>query len=201
MMRRSLLAGTMAAALMTIAPPAQAKFVVRLVIDGPGPAGPVELPDSAVRIGCTFSRSCRPVSHPPVRPLGPRYDIDQIIEGHSPRGPEFDRIVHDLYPSAPGGPWVFTPSGQTWVDWNRTRKVPGGWTRAAPELIDALKTEGLSEAPARPAARLAGASDGRSIRVAGRTAWAWVLPVILAAVVAGGLLLPGPRRLVQWRRT
>lgn len=146
-MRRPLaLVASIVAGLLALTPSAQAKFVVRLVFDGPGLVDPVELPNSAVSIGCTFS-TCHPVSHPPDRALGPAYNVTQVLEGHGPHGPQMDRIVHVLYPYVTGGPRVFTAPGQTWHAWTRIRRVPGGWTRAPRTLMKTLRAHGL---PAEP---------------------------------------------------
>jgi hypothetical protein len=147
-LRRSLaLAATLVAVLMTIAAPVQAKFNVRVVIDGPGLGPPVELFNPGGEIGCLLSRPCSATSRPPARPLGPRYEVMQLLEGHHAHGLMNDRIVHDLYPFAPGGPRMFTQAGQTWHDWNRIRKVPGGWTHAPQSLIGKLQAKGLPEDP------------------------------------------------------
>jgi hypothetical protein len=113
--------------LMTITPQAHAKFNIRLMITGPGLAAPIELLNPGVEIGCVFSRPCPLTVRTPARPLGPRYEVVEWLEGHHARGPMRDRIVHELYPHATEGPRVFTSAGQQWHDWNRKRTVPGGW--------------------------------------------------------------------------
>lgn len=190
-MRRSLVFPAAIVGLMTITPPAQAKFVVRVVIDGPGLVQPVELSNTAVRIGCTLSTYCHPVSHPPNGRLGPRYTVTQSLEGHHARGLMMDRIVHDLYPYAPEGPWVFTAAGQIWHDWNRIRRVPGGWTPADRSLMKALRANGLSPEP--PVERVASATapveEGQGL---GRGAVGALVGV--GVLLAGGGFLGRPRR-------
>ena len=182
-MRRSpALAAAIVAGLMMIPLPAQAKFVVRVVIDGPGLVEPVELPNTEIRVGCTFSNHCRRLLHPPDGALGPRYMVTQWLEGHHARGLMMDRIVHDLYPWAPGGPWVFTASGQTWHDWSRIRQVPGGWTPADRSLMSALRANGLPAEP--PAERVAAAAPGAE-------ATQGVEPGTLGALVGVGVLVAG----------
>ena len=147
-MRRLIaLAAAMVAGLVTMAHPVQAKFNVRVIIDGPGLVEPIELPNTAVRIGCLFVKPCRSLANPPVRSLGPRFTVTQSLEGHHARGLMMDRIVHDLYPYARGGAWVFTPPGQTWHDWSRIRRVPGGWTPAHRSLMRAVQANGLPSQP------------------------------------------------------
>lgn len=190
-MRRSLVFTGAIVGLMTITPPAQAKFVVRVVIDGPGLVEPVELSNTAVRVGCTLSTYCHPVSHPPNRRLGPRYTVTQSLEGHHARGLMMDRIVHYLYPYAPEGPWVLTTAGQIWHDWNRIRRVPGGWTPADRSLMKALRANGLSPKPpvervASPTAR-AEERQGIGLATVGGLVGVGVL-------LAGGAFLGRPRR-------
>lgn len=201
-MRRQLaLAAAIVAGLMTITPQAQAKFNIRLVVNGPGLADPIELFNSGTDIGCVFSRPCSLTSRAPTRPLGARYEVIESLEGHHARGRMMDRIVHDLYPYAPGGPRVFTAPGQTWHDWNKRRHIPGGWTRTGDDLMDALRAAGLPEEPPQPvraaaihrsAPRAATADDG--------TVWSWVVPVALCTLLAGGLLFPRPRRRARPRQ-
>ena len=160
-MRRPLVTAAIVAGLMTFTPPAQAKFNIRLVVSGPGLAGPIELFNAGMDIGCVFSRPCNLTSRAPARPLGSRYEVIESLEGHHARGRMMDRIVHDLYPYASGGPRVFTPAGQTWHDWNRKRHIPGGWTRAGHDLIDALRAAGLPNS--RPGNRTREAAMRRGV--------------------------------------
>lgn len=185
--------------LMTITQEAQAKFAVRLVIDGPGLPRPLELPNTSVRVGCTFARYCHPLADPPGGSLGPRFVVTQWLEGHHADGPMMDRIVHAFYPYASERPVIFTASGQTWHDWNRTRRVKGGWTPAPSQLTDALRSEGLSEQP--PPVRLRSSALEASSTNTGadiRRAWTLMLLVSLAVLIVGGALLP--RRRGQWLR-
>lgn len=180
----------MVAGLMTVPQPAHAKFNVRVVIDGPGLVRQIELPNTAVPIGCTFG-TCHPVSHPPGKPLGPRYEVTQFLEGHGPQGPQTDRIVHDLYPYAPGRPWVLTAPGQTWRDWNRTRRVPSGWTPASRSLMKALRANGLSlDPPVELVANAATAAEDRQGRGFGTVG----ALVGVGVLLAGGAFLGRPRR-------
>lgn len=184
---------------MTITTQAQAKFNIRLVVNGPGLAGPIELFNAGMDIGCVFSRPCSLTSRAPARPLGPRYEVIESLEGHHARGRMMDRIVHDLYPYASGGPYVFTAPGQIWHDWNRKRRIPGGWTRAGHDLMDALRAAGLPQEPPQPPVRPA-ANHGSRPKAANAddgTVWTWVVPVALATLLAGGLLLPRPRGRVR----
>ncbi|HET6770101.1 MAG TPA: hypothetical protein VFH75_00500 [Actinomycetota bacterium] len=183
------------AGLMMITAPAQAKFNIRLVVSGPGLAGPIELFNAGMDIGCVFSRPCNLASRAPARPLGPRYEVIESLEGHHARGRMMDRIVHDLYPYAPGGPRVFTAPGQTWHDWNRKRHIPGGWTRAGHDLFDALTAAGLPQQPPQPPVRVAAIRSPapKAATADDGTVWAWLVPVALATLLAGGLLFPRPR--------
>lgn len=193
-MRRplALVAGLLAGLVMT-AHPAQAKFYVRVTIEGPALIEPIELPKTDVRIGCQFSKPCHAVPKPPDGSLGPRFTVTQSLEGHHARGPMMDRIVHDLYPFAPDGPWLFTPSGQTWHDWNRIRRVPGGWTPAHRSLMKALRANGLLSAP--PVERIAAASTTSQQTSEGESSPAGVL-VAVSVLLAGGAILRRP----GWRR-
>jgi hypothetical protein len=200
-MRRPIAVVSIVAGLLAITPRAQAKFNIRLVVDGPGLADPIELFNPSIDIGCVFSRPCQLKVDSPVPPVGARYEVVEWLEGHHARGRMSDRIVHDLYPYAPGGPRVFTPPGQTWVDWNRSQQVRGGWTRAPDELIDALKSAGLPEEPAQDAAARTVSRKRRTPAAAElNTAWAWMLPVSLALLIAGGVLFPRPRGRARRRR-
>jgi hypothetical protein len=193
-MRRQLaLAAAVVAGLMTITAPAQAKFNVRVVIDGPGLSAPVELFNPGVDIGCVLSRPCDSISHPPARPLGPRYMLTQFLEGHHARGPMMDRIFHDLYPFAPGGPRVFTQKGQTWHEWNRMRRAPGGWTYAPTSLMKKLRAMGLPEEP--PAERIATAATAAKRRPREAPESLGVL-VGVGVLLVGGAFIGRPR----WRR-
>jgi hypothetical protein len=194
--RRPLVTAAIVAGLITFTPPAQAKFNIRMVVSGPGLADPIELFNAGMDIGCVFSRPCSLTSPAPARPLGPRYGVIESLEGHHARGRMMDRIVHDLYPYVPGGPRVFTAAGQTWHDWNRKRHIPGGWTRAGNDLMDALRATGLPEEPPQPLVRAAAihGSAPSSATADDGTVWVWMVPVALGTLFAGGLLLPRPRR-------
>jgi hypothetical protein len=199
-MRRPIAVVSIIAGLLAITPQAQAKFNIRLMVDGPGLADPVELLNPGADIGCVFSRPCQLKVDAPAPPVGARYEVVEWLEGHHARGPMSDRIVHDLYPYAPGGPRVFTPAGQTWVDWNREQEVRGGWTRAPDELIHALKSAGLPEQPLQAAVGTTVSQKPLPPAAELNTALAWMLPVSLALLIAGGLLLPRPRGRAARRR-
>ena len=193
-MRRALaFAAALLASLVAIAHPAQAKFYMRVTIDGPGLAEHIELPNTAVRIGCMFIKPCRPVVNPPDESLGPRFTVIQSLEGHHSRGPMMDRIVHDLYPYADDGPWVFTLSGQTWHDWNRIRRVPAGWTPADPSLMKALRANGL---PSEPPVERFSAAPSKVQEAPGTGSNPAGVLVGVTVLLAGGAILRRPR----WRR-
>jgi hypothetical protein len=189
--RRLLIFTAAVAGLLTITPPAQAKFNVRISIGGPSLEGPVELFNPEIDIGCVFSRPCDSTSRPPAMPLGPRYMVTQSLEGHHARGLMMDRILHDLYPYAPEGPWVFTAAGQTWHEWNRLRRTPGGWTRAPRSLLMTLRANGLPAVP--PVARVANATIAAEERQ-GRGRGAVGALVGVGVLLAGGAFLGRPRR-------
>jgi hypothetical protein len=180
-------------ALMTITPPAHAKFNVRVVIDGPGLPRSIELLNPVIDIGCVFNRPCSPASAPPAGPLGPRYTVIQFLEGHHARGPMMDRIVHDLYPDATGGPRLFTASGQAYHEWDRMRRVRGGWTRAPQPLITTLRARGLpAQPPIERLANLATATaGGQEIERGSNGAAIGISAVLLIGAAALGL---------PWRR-
>jgi hypothetical protein len=192
-MKRIALLSAIVASLVAIATPAQAKFVVRLVIDGPEMTDPIELPNTSFRMGCVFLEYCHPESLPPEKPLGPRYTVTQWLEGHTPGGPMMDPILHDLYPYSPEGPWIFTAPGQTWHDWNRIRRVPSGWTPADRSLMKVLRARGL---PPEPSVRRITASATRVQEMHGGGSNPTGVLVGVSVVLAGGALLRRPR----WRR-
>jgi hypothetical protein len=195
MKRLMVAAAAIAAVLVTIAHPAHAKFNVRVIIEGPRLVEPIELPNTSIRIGCMFSKPCRPVAHHSERSLGPRFTVTQYLEGHHARGLMKDRVVHDLYPYAEHGPWVFTASGQTWHDWARIRRVPGGWTPAHRSLMNALRANGLPAEPERPVERTA-APIPKEVDAQERASSPVVALVGLGVLLAGGAIFGRPR----WKR-
>jgi hypothetical protein len=50
---------------------------------------------------------------PPKATLGPRYTVTYTVPGVTPKpGEQYGRVRQDLYPSAAGGPVIYTPPGQ-----------------------------------------------------------------------------------------
>ena len=87
---------------------------------------------------------------PPKATLGPRYTVTYTVPGLTPKpGEQYGRVRQDLYPSAAGGPVIYTPPGQD--GFGMPLQVTG-WLRASPELARTLAQLGV---PLRPGTRAA----------------------------------------------
>ena len=169
----ALAAGTGVAAVLWLAAPALAKGPSQASITGPGlvraviVAGngePGEQGTLAVLAGQTglvnalFGADISvaqqaPVplrSPPPKASLGVRYTVIYIVPGVTPQpGEQFGRIRQDLYPSAAGGPVIYTPPGQD--GFGQPLQVTG-WLRGSHQLTRALAQLGVRIRPGTPAA-------------------------------------------------
>ena len=86
---------------------------------------------------------------PPKASLGPQYTVRYTVPGVTPQpGEQFGRIRQDLYPSAVGGPVIYTPPGQD--GFSQPLQVTG-WLRASPQLTRTLAQLGVPPRPATPA--------------------------------------------------
>ena len=185
-MHRALVMTLAIAALLTAAPPAQAKIAGTASISGPGIGGPGSGTgdDQAIRmdgadypflaglyVGVDGSKQ------PPTDALGPRYTARFVTR--MPQGvPE---VVQRLYPFAEEGPLIYTPQGQESIG-SRNGPAPSGWFTLRRKLLNELEARGLPEtAPApqqAPAAPAQPAHSGPST-------------VVWAALLLAGLLVLG----------
>ena len=87
---------------------------------------------------------------PPKATLGPRYTVTYTVPGITPKpGEQYGRVRQDLYPSAAGGPVIYTPPGQD--GFGMPLQVTG-WLRGGPQLTRTLAQLGV---PLRPGTRAA----------------------------------------------
>jgi hypothetical protein len=91
----------------------------------------------------------------PMLALGPRVRLTWSVEWYHTDHVDWSRtqhVVEDVYLYSRGGPVVYLPDGQQFLD----RTLSGGWYRAGPDLVDALRSVGV---PGRRV--LAAAQQGR----------------------------------------
>jgi hypothetical protein len=193
-----------AAALLALADPAQAKGALSATITGPGLDGPVELlgsgadPHLVTRLleqsGLWYDTGDLPtrLGQRPTE-LGPGYTLTWVRFG-SPGESVEQRTMHQIiYPAARGGPVIHTPTQQGLHGWG---PEVIGWFEAPPGLLETLAQLG---------APIAGASDLQSSSPrppvaalsehtpAGSVGYVW----ILAMVVTGLVLVVGARHLLR----
>lgn len=130
---------------------------------------------------------------PPKASLGPRYTAIYTVPGVSPRpGEQFGRIRQDLYPSAAGGPVIYTPPGQD--GFGQPLQVTG-WLRASPPLTRTLAQLGVPVRPATPAAPhpRPPAAHPAAAHQTGSHPLAWLIAaaVAIAAAALAGTALAG----------
>jgi hypothetical protein len=70
--------------------------------------------------------------------LGPKFEIQWYLRGDAEDGP-VETVVQELYPYAPGHPWVFTASGQTLMG----QSAPSAWWSAPRSLSMTLAPYGM----------------------------------------------------------
>ena len=212
----ALAAGTGVAAALWLATPALAKgpsqasitgpgLVRAVVVAGngePGELGPLAvLAEQTGLVNALFGADISvapqtPVplrTPPPKASLGPRYTVIYVVPGVTPQpGEQFGRIRQDLYPSAAGGPVIYTPPGQD--GFGQPLQVTG-WLRASPQLTRTLTQLGVPVRPNRPASvrTRPPAAHPAAVHQPGSPTLAWFIAAavaIAAAAVAG----------LAWRR-
>jgi hypothetical protein len=175
-----------AASVLALALPAQAKMEATAFIQGPGlPGG--SSGHGSIRLGMSARGGypllsgmffpSRYVTDRPTGPLGPRYEVRvEITIPDQPRD-----LVQQLYPYARGGPVLFTPPGQRFL-------VPrsGGWYRAPARLIRQLKVRGLPERSpiSAPPAEVAAPADAN-----GPPPIAWAVALLAGLLVAAAVAI------------
>ena len=204
----ALAAGTGVAAALWLATPALAKgpsqasitgpgLVRAVVVAGngePGELGPLAvLAEQTGLVNALFGADISvaqqaPVplrTPPPKASLGPRYTVIYIVPGVTPQpGEQFGRIRQDLYPSAAGGPVIYTPPGQ---DGFGQPLLVIGWLRASPQLTRTLAQLGIRPRPgpaAAPPTRLPAAAHPAPAHQAGWRTLAWLIASAVAIAVA-----------------
>ena len=139
-----------AATVIAFGSPAEAKGPSALMITGAGLVRPIVVePDdgryvlSRIMEASAFFDAASPIGshraggaavrHPLAGP-GPRLRLTWSVEWNRTQ-----HVVQDVYPYASGGPLLYTPAGQRLFD----ETTPGGWYRAAPRLVDLLRSVGV----------------------------------------------------------
>jgi hypothetical protein len=208
MRTRAVVTAVLAAGLLVaLASPAAAKGPVGVMITGPsgkavGAGGSVEDPMPPAfmslmsELGLWRALGSAELEGPgPFSPsppdgladdaLGPRFRVDwEMYHGGTAKG---DLVLTQyVYPSAPGGPVVYTPGGQPIEPY--APETTGGWARTTGDVTATLTALGVdlsarapAAAPARTPAR--GAQGGTDLAPALAGAGAAVLAAVVAAAV------------------
>jgi hypothetical protein len=82
------------------------------------------------------------LDRPPVKDLGPRYDVAYVFDAENGRP---DVVHQDLYPYARGGPLAYVAPGQRVF---RGKSI-GGWLRARSSLLPFLASKGFPDRKGR----------------------------------------------------
>ena len=129
---------------------------------------------------------------PPQASLGLRYTVIYTVPGVTPQGSEqFGRIRQDLYPSAAGGPVIYTPPGQR--GFGQPLQVTG-WLRGGPQLTHTLARLGVPPTAGKQTARpprISPAAHPAPAHQAGSRTLAWLIAsaAAIATVALTGTVL------------
>jgi hypothetical protein len=209
----SLAAGAAIAITVTLATPALAKGTTQASITGPGLARPVTVSAAAgsetlpgqddalssladqtglftVLFGPDLGDVHMPgkpslLRTPPAAALGPRYTVIYTVPGITPApGQASNQIRQYLYPSAAGGPVIYTPPGQQGLG---QPLQATGWLRGTPQLTATLTRLGipagipLPSAPSSAASVPAARAPAAAPKPSGTTAPSWLIATIASA--------------------
>lgn len=121
---------------------------------------------------------------PPDGDLGAKYTLTWTMPAPSDVDPEDHKVVQELYPSTPSGPWIHTlPSTATTTD--------EGWYMAADEMPAVLAALGENDTPRMEPASTSSSSGG-SLAI-------WP-PTVAAAVAFTAGVAVGRNRIIRIRR-
>lgn len=201
----SLAAGTAIAVAAAVATPALAKGATQASITGPGLARPITisapgegegLPGQGDPLSSLAGQTGlftvlfgpgtgtpdepSPLRTPPsAASLGARYTLTYTVPGVTPGPGQPDGQVRQyLYPSAAGGPVIYTLPGQQGFG---QPLQAAGWLRGTPQLAVTLKRLGVPAGPT--SSRSAAPAPAASRKPGDTTARAWLVAAIASAVV------------------
>ncbi len=209
---RAVVVGALAGLLVLAgAEPALAKGPDQVTISGPGLARPIVLGGDSESGGdqlgqladgtgvfdaVVIGAGAVPLDpSPPAGPLGAAYRLDFRVPNASVQP---DVVRQDLYPSAPGGPVVYTPPGQS--AFGVTTR--GGWRVAPAGFAALLDSIGVPRAGVTGAADVAGSAPAAAARATGTGGrWRWAAGALAVVVAVFTLALLARRRAVRTAAT
>ena len=121
--------------------------------------------------------------------LGPKFEIQWYFRGGTENGP-VETVVQELYPYAPGHPWVFTQSRQELME----QPAPSAWWSAPRSLSTTLAPYGMGGT-----VKNAGSTTGVPAAHGGVSA-VWIFAMVAGALVAlslAAVVVDRPRRMAR----